>query len=262
KNTAAQPSASARRQRSRVASQFAVTSPTRTDGTAAPTRAHPSNMPTSPRIGSVAVNASASSSFDSVPGWSRRWHRSPPACRRGGGRGCALRAAWPRAVPTCWSSRSLWPRHSVITTIAIRPGARMWRSPPQYSRRCARTTAPRQRRGRQQSTRMSGRKDMKRSTDRIITSHAGSLHRPDDLRDTMAARNDGDPFDAALAKRVDQAVHEVVRLQAQNGVDVVNDGEYSKRSWQTYSRGRLSGLEIRPLGPDDDRAYGSIIARE
>jgi 5-methyltetrahydropteroyltriglutamate--homocysteine methyltransferase len=103
---------------------------------------------------------------------------------------------------------------------------------------------------------------MKRSTDRILTSHAGSLHRPDDLRETMASRRDGDPFDGALAKRVKEAVFEVVRLQAENGVDVVNDGEYTKRSWQTYSRGRLSGLEQRPLKEGEDPAYGSIIARE
>jgi 5-methyltetrahydropteroyltriglutamate--homocysteine methyltransferase len=103
---------------------------------------------------------------------------------------------------------------------------------------------------------------MKRSSTRIITSHAGSLHRPDDLRETMAARSDSDPFDEALAERVREAVQEVVRLQAENGVDVVNDGEYSKRSWQTYSRGRLSGIEQRPLGPNDDPAYGAITARE
>jgi 5-methyltetrahydropteroyltriglutamate--homocysteine methyltransferase len=103
---------------------------------------------------------------------------------------------------------------------------------------------------------------MKRSTDRILTSHAGSLHRPDDLRETMAQRRDGDPFDAPLEARVRDAVKEVVRLQAENGVDVVNDGEYTKRSWQTYSRGRLEGLEFRPLGEGDDRAYGSIMARE
>jgi 5-methyltetrahydropteroyltriglutamate--homocysteine methyltransferase len=103
---------------------------------------------------------------------------------------------------------------------------------------------------------------MKWSTDRILTSHAGSLHRPDDLRETMAARRDGDPFDEALARRVKEAVTEVVRLQAENGVDVVNDGEYTKRSWQTYARGRLSGLEQRPLKPDEDPAYGSITARE
>ena len=46
---------------------------------------------------------------------------------------------------------------------------------------------------------------MKRSTNRIITSHAGSLHRPDDLRETMATRRDGAPFDEALARRVKEA---------------------------------------------------------
>ena len=54
----------------------------------------------------------------------------------------------------------------------------------------------------------------------------------------------------------------MVRLQAENGVDVVNDGEYTKRSWQTYARGRLSGIEQRPLKPDEDAAYGSIHLRE
>ena len=103
---------------------------------------------------------------------------------------------------------------------------------------------------------------MKRSTNRILTSHAGSLHRPEDLRQIMANRRDGDPFDEALTQRVKQAVKDVVRLQAENGVDVVNDGEYTKRSWQTYSRGRLEGLEQRELGPDDDQNYGSIMARE
>jgi 5-methyltetrahydropteroyltriglutamate--homocysteine methyltransferase len=103
---------------------------------------------------------------------------------------------------------------------------------------------------------------MKRSANRIITSHAGSLHRPEDLRQTMAARRDGEPFDDALAARVKQAVKDVVRLQAENGVDVVNDGEYTKRSWQTYSRGRLSGLEFRDLREGEDRTYGSITARE
>src|SRR5262245_30164843 len=59
---------------------------------------------------------------------------------------------------------------------------------------------------------------MKRSTDRIITSHAGSLHRPDDLRVTMQARRDGEPFDAALEARIKDAVKEVVQLQHENGV--------------------------------------------
>ncbi len=103
---------------------------------------------------------------------------------------------------------------------------------------------------------------MKRSTDRILTSHAGSLHRPDDLRETMQRRRDDEPIDDALAARIKEAVNEVIRLQVQNGVDVINDGEYTKRSWQTYARGRLSGIESRELGAKDDPMYGSIIARE
>ncbi len=103
---------------------------------------------------------------------------------------------------------------------------------------------------------------MKRSTDRIIMSHAGALHRPEDLRQTMLARRDEDPIDDALAARMKEGVAEVVKLQVENGVDVVNDGEYTKRSWQTYSRGRLKGLEFRPLGDNDDPNYGSITARE
>jgi 5-methyltetrahydropteroyltriglutamate--homocysteine methyltransferase len=78
----------------------------------------------------------------------------------------------------------------------------------------------------------------------------------------MQRRRDDQPFDEALANRIKEGVQEVVRLQAENGVDVVNDGEYTKRSWQTYARGRLQGLEVKPLGPDDDPAYGSITARE
>ena len=103
---------------------------------------------------------------------------------------------------------------------------------------------------------------MKRSTDRILTSHAGSLHRPEDLRQTMAARQDGEPFDDALSTRIKEAMEDVVRLQSENGLDVVNDGEYTKRSWQTYSRGRLAGLEFRALNEGEDPSYGAITNRE
>jgi 5-methyltetrahydropteroyltriglutamate--homocysteine methyltransferase len=93
-------------------------------------------------------------------------------------------------------------------------------------------------------------------------SHAGSLHRPDDLREAMQARKDSDPFDAALAHRVKDATAEVVRLQKENGVDIVNDGEYGKRSWQTYARGRLGGIEERVLQPGEPTGQMSITARE
>jgi 5-methyltetrahydropteroyltriglutamate--homocysteine methyltransferase len=103
---------------------------------------------------------------------------------------------------------------------------------------------------------------MKRSSERIIMSHAGSLHRPEDLRQTMQARRDDESIDDALAARIKSAVAEVVRLQAENGVDVVNDGEYTKRSWQTYARGRLGGIERRQLKEGETAGNQSITARE
>jgi 5-methyltetrahydropteroyltriglutamate--homocysteine methyltransferase len=106
---------------------------------------------------------------------------------------------------------------------------------------------------------------MKRSTDRIITSHAGSLHGPDDLRDALNNRRQGEPFDAATAARIKAAVADVVRLQAENGVDVVNDGEYTKGiliGWMVYAQGRLEGLETRALNPGEDAGNAPIYARE
>ena len=81
---------------------------------------------------------------------------------------------------------------------------------------------------------------MKRSTDRILTTHAGSLPRPSDLLEMIGARAaDRD----ALAARVRRAVHDVVREQAAAGLDVVTDGEMSKPSFVTYVHERLSGFE-------------------
>ena len=103
---------------------------------------------------------------------------------------------------------------------------------------------------------------MKRSTDRILLSHAGSLWRPDDLREAMQKRKDGDPFDAAFAAQVKAGVNEVVRLQKESGVDQVNDGEYTKRSWQTYARGRLGGIVQRERKPGETGGMLGITARE
>ena len=84
---------------------------------------------------------------------------------------------------------------------------------------------------------------MKRSTDRILTTHVGSLPRPQALLDMSAARargEKGDPAtDAALLKK---SVADVVRKQAQVGLDIVDDGEFSKPSFVTYVRDRLGGL--------------------
>src|SRR6476619_4909118 len=84
---------------------------------------------------------------------------------------------------------------------------------------------------------------MKRSTERFLTTHTGSLPRPDDLIRMMYAKEEGVPVDrAALAQRVREAVVEVVRKQTDAGVDLVNDGEMSKPSYATYIKDRLDGF--------------------
>jgi 5-methyltetrahydropteroyltriglutamate--homocysteine methyltransferase len=90
---------------------------------------------------------------------------------------------------------------------------------------------------------------MKRSTDRILTTHVGSLIRPPALREFLAAKEAGKPFDeAAYAKCLKQCVAEVVRKQADIGLDVVSDGEFGKAiSWAQYALFRLGGFERRPF---------------
>jgi 5-methyltetrahydropteroyltriglutamate--homocysteine methyltransferase len=89
---------------------------------------------------------------------------------------------------------------------------------------------------------------MKRSTDHILVSHAGALPRPPDLRDLLIAKEDGKPYDdAAYGKRVREVVSEVVQKQVETGIDVVNDGEESKRSFSSYARARISGFEEREV---------------
>jgi len=81
------------------------------------------------------------------------------------------------------------------------------------------------------------------SNGRILTTHVGSLPRPDDLVDIMFAREDGIPIDeAALQERVERAVDEAVARQIAAGVDIVNDGEWPKPSYATYIKDRLSGF--------------------
>jgi 5-methyltetrahydropteroyltriglutamate--homocysteine methyltransferase len=88
---------------------------------------------------------------------------------------------------------------------------------------------------------------MKRSTERILTTHVGSLVKPDDLQDMIAARELGQRYDrASLTDRVSHAIADVVRAQADVGIDIVNDGELSKSSWAAYFRTRLSNVEARP----------------
>jgi 5-methyltetrahydropteroyltriglutamate--homocysteine methyltransferase len=84
---------------------------------------------------------------------------------------------------------------------------------------------------------------VKRSTERFLTTHTGSLPRPEDLIRTMFAKEEGVPVDAAaLAARTRTAVAEVVHKQTEAGIDVVDDGEMSKPSYATYPKDRLTGF--------------------
>ena len=97
---------------------------------------------------------------------------------------------------------------------------------------------------------------MKRSTDRILTTHAGSMIRPPEV---MALGPDTD--EATRTEVLRKAVAEVVKKQAELGVDVVSDGEFGKSSWFSYVMERLDGYEVRPvnkpeigfLGRDESR---------
>jgi 5-methyltetrahydropteroyltriglutamate--homocysteine methyltransferase len=103
---------------------------------------------------------------------------------------------------------------------------------------------------------------VKRSTERILTTHAGSLARPDELRELLVAKDEGRPYDpAALAARVKRAVRGVVQQQVTAGIDVVNDGEQSKRNFTTYARERLGGLEERAAEPGT-RVLAKIYGRD
>ncbi len=117
---------------------------------------------------------------------------------------------------------------------------------------------------------------MKRSTDRILTTHVGSLIRPQALQDFMRAKQGGQPYDhAAYAACLKAAVADVVRRQAEVGIDVISDGEFGKAiSWNQYVVERLSGFEqraipagFRPGVPGADRTrfkdfYAELDARE
>jgi 5-methyltetrahydropteroyltriglutamate--homocysteine methyltransferase len=90
---------------------------------------------------------------------------------------------------------------------------------------------------------------MKRSTDRILTTHVGSLIRPSELQDFLRLKQAGKPYDqAAYQACLKQSVAAVVKRQAEAGVDVVSDGEFGKSiSWSQYVLERLSGFERRPI---------------
>src|SRR5438034_10679623 len=87
---------------------------------------------------------------------------------------------------------------------------------------------------------------MTRSTDRILTTHCGSLARPHDLLDLMKAKVTGQPYDHdAYARRVRSAVAEVVRRQSESGIDIPTDGEKGKPGFFAYVDEQLAGFAAR-----------------
>ena len=97
---------------------------------------------------------------------------------------------------------------------------------------------------------------------RILTTHVGSLVRPPRLREFLAAQGDGQRYDeAAFQACLHDSVAEVVRKQAEIGLDIVNDGEYGKTiSWSRYVLRRLSGFEQR--GPREAGMPAAVVGRD
>src|SRR5262245_46305469 len=92
---------------------------------------------------------------------------------------------------------------------------------------------------------------MKRSTDRILTTHVGSLIRPQALQEFMRAKQSDASYDhAGYEACLAQSIADVVRRQAETGIDVISDGEFGKAiSWNQYVVERLSGFELRAIPP-------------
>jgi 5-methyltetrahydropteroyltriglutamate--homocysteine methyltransferase len=88
---------------------------------------------------------------------------------------------------------------------------------------------------------------MQRSADRILTTHVGSLVRPPDVLEDILTKVAGKPIDeAAFQAKVKRGVAEVVRKQAETGIDIPSDGEFSKPTFTSYVAERLSGLGPTP----------------
>jgi 5-methyltetrahydropteroyltriglutamate--homocysteine methyltransferase len=94
---------------------------------------------------------------------------------------------------------------------------------------------------------------MPHNTDHILTTHVGSLIRPPKLIEFWRSIEDGKPYDeAAFEACLTESVAEVVRQQADVGIDVVSDGEFSKGlNWAFYIFKRLKGIAVRPATPEE-----------
>src|SRR5262245_7398548 len=108
---------------------------------------------------------------------------------------------------------------------------------------------------------------MASSANRILTTHVGSLVRPPQLVEFLHKIEDREPYDrTAYEKCLKESIDTVVRRQADAGIDIVSDGEFSKgRNWAFYIHDRLTGLVTRPLTPEeakDPMEIGRASCRE
>src|SRR5262249_19343254 len=98
---------------------------------------------------------------------------------------------------------------------------------------------------------------MKTSRDRILTTHTGSLHRPPDLEEMFRRKLAGEAVDVpAFEARLRSAVREIVQKQIDLGVDVIDDGEFSKVDFFSYAKYRMAGIEERPVRKSEKDAVG------
>src|SRR5579871_2603437 len=110
-----------------------------------------------------------------------------------------------------------------------------------------------------------GRTGVIRSTDSILTTHVGSLLRPIEVMRFIKAKDAQEPYDEqAFASVLDTTIDEVVRDQARAGIDIVNDGEFSRTSYANYVRDRLAGYEMKPPGGHiratlDEVRFGNLV---
>jgi 5-methyltetrahydropteroyltriglutamate--homocysteine methyltransferase len=110
---------------------------------------------------------------------------------------------------------------------------------------------------------------MKRSEERILTTHVGSIVRPQKLRDLAMVAHESPENRKRFDQVLRESVAEVVKKQAEVGIDIVNDGEFGKSSWANYVLERTTGFESRPkdlrpiewLGRDRDR-FPEVMATE
>jgi len=100
---------------------------------------------------------------------------------------------------------------------------------------------------------------VKRSLDRILTTHAGALEQPEWLRQALAASGDRPHNDPTFRSELRQAVAEIVRKQADCGIDIVNDGEFGKENFHRYVARRIAGYEWRPIEGETEPPWASVL---